>query len=137
MASFRLYRNSNSRGLSVENCHLIPAASCCQLPCLSPTRPLSAGKASPIPAPAIRGHPGQTLPHVHLPCVRTSLSQCVRRRPRGEHLEKEMEGGTEVRGHVGHRAGPWWVSPPHYHAPRAGPLSIWENLLKLPRFFLA
>ena len=79
-----------------------PAASCCQLPRLSPTRPLSAGKAPPPPAPAIRGHPGQTLPHVPLPCVRTSLSQCVRRCPRGEHLEKEMEGGTEVRGHVGH-----------------------------------
>lgn len=30
-----------------------------------------------------------------------------------------------------------WASPPNYHAPRAGPLSIWENLLKLPHFFFA
>ena len=49
MASFHLYRNSNSHGLSTESGHLIPAASYCQLPCLSPTRPISAGKGSPHP----------------------------------------------------------------------------------------
>ena len=76
MTSFHLYRNSNSQGLPTESCHLIPAASYCQLPCFSPTGPSVLAKGLPTPAPALRGRLGQTLPHDTI-CVSALHSRSV------------------------------------------------------------
>lgn len=105
--------------------HLPPLAA--SFPASALPGPSVLAKRLPTPAPAIRGRPGQTLPHAHHLCAHTSFSKCVRRCPLGSIWRKRREGlRSEAAWDIEWGTGEA-LHLTRFHAPRWGPEHLGES----------